>query len=212
MLEVVVTDTGRGIRSDALETIFDRFVQETDAEQNESGGSGLGLTIVRELCSLHGGTVRVQSEHNVGSVFTFTFAVAKTTAGKNDTKELSPEILQGRRVLIAEDNPVNALYVKRLLKKWQVKYDWVPDGQRTVEMADSHDWDIILMDVQMPGMGGLEATRLIRSASNGTSIIGLSAFAFHQDVEEALKAGMNGYLKKPFSPEELLKVLLKALD
>ena len=212
MLEVVVTDTGRGIRSDALETIFDRFVQETDTAQTESRGSGLGLTIVRELCSLHGGTVTVQSEQNVGSVFTFTFAVAKATAGKNDTTELSPEILKGRRVLIAEDNPVNALYAKRLLKKWQVKYDWVPDGQRAVEMAGSHDWDIILMDVQMPGMGGLEATRAIRSASNRTSIIGLSAFAFHKDVEEALKAGMNGYLKKPFSPQELLKVLLEVLD
>ncbi len=207
VMEVAVEDTGIGIPAHAIDRIFDRFQQSDQPKSGGGGGSGLGLSIVRELCTLHGGRVFVESEVGTGSVFTFSFVVDVVQGQHIENKGLDVAALKGRKVLIAEDNAVNALYLCKLLSRWEMEYTAVEDGEKAVEAWKKGSYDLILMDIQMPMCDGMEATRIIRSAESTvhsrTPIIGLSAFAFHEDVVDGLASGMDGYLKKPYSPDEL---------
>ena len=212
LLEVAVCDTGRGIPAEECEAIFNRFQQLGIGRDERREGSGLGLSIVKELCVLHGGEVKVESSVGVGSTFTFTFAVEKAGDANEVRNVMDPGKLMGKRVLFAEDNDINAMYLSRLLKKWGVVHVRSVNGRDVVsEWRQAGPWDMILMDVEMPLMTGIEATRKIREEETGgwvIPIIGLSAYSFHKDVEEGFAAGMSAYLKKPYSPEELMDVLL----
>lgn len=211
MLEVEVKDTGPGIPKSEWERVFDRFQQLDNGSGKLLGGSGLGLSIVRELCILHGGTVTLHSQPGLGSTFTFRMKVELSTVEDERAPDISPERVSGLRVLVAEDNKVNSLYLGKILSKWKVDFKVVEDGVEVVRAWRDGQWDLILMDVQMPRRTGLEATRIIRrdeSLRNGrVPIIGLSAYAFHHDVAEGLEMGMDAYLKKPYSPEELLRTI-----
>ena len=212
VLVVSVTDTGCGIPKEEVHRVFDRFQQSDEARQGKEGGSGLGLSIVRELCSLHGGGVEVTSIHGEGSTFKFRFGVEAVPAEDEDQREIDPSFLKGKRVLIAEDNEVNALYLCQLLKRWEVDYTAVGNGRDAFKEWKNGRYDIVLMDIQMPHCDGMEATRMIRSSElpgrPRTPIIGLSAYAFHEDVADGLDSGMDAYLKKPYAPRELAHALM----
>lgn len=210
-LQVEVKDSGVGIPEAALGQIFDRYRQLSSSGQMPRGGSGLGLAIVKQLCQAHGGSVGVESEWGKGSTFHFRIRTETAEETTEEKGEISEEALSFQHVLVAEDNEVNILYLTRLLKNWNLAFTVVRNGREALAFQQENEADLILMDVQMPEMDGIEATRRIRQLpgpKGRVPIVGLSAFAFYKDVQEGLEAGMDQYLKKPFSLEDLLKVLL----
>ncbi len=212
-LHVEVRDSGRGIPEKDLKAIFERFGQVEPEEGELRQGSGLGLTIVRELCHLHGGEVEVKSEVGKGSAFRFRIAVEPADEPKRDPQKQDISRLAGQRILIAEDNAVNVMYISQLLKNWGVDYTVTTNGIEAVDTFRSGTFDLLLMDVQMPECDGLEATRRIRNLPSGKQvpIVGISAFASDSDRSEGVRVGMDAYLAKPYSPEELRRALLQFL-
>ncbi len=210
-LKVEVSDSGRGIAPEHVNRVFDRFAQVKDKSDKLQDGSGLGLAICKELCRLHGGNITLVSELEKGSTFTFEFAIERGEATVEISKERAQDSVRSLRILCAEDNTVNLMYLSRILKEWGVTFEAVSNGADAVALWREKDWDVILMDIQMPIMGGIEASRIIRDEEKNrdgrTTIVGLSAFAFESDEREGLEAGMDAYLKKPYSPIELLEVL-----
>ena len=210
-LKVEVSDSGRGIAPEHVNRVFDRFAQVKDKSDKLQDGSGLGLAICKELCRLHGGNITLVSELEKGSAFTFEFAIERGEATVEISKERAQDSVRSLRILCAEDNTVNLMYLSRILKEWGVTFEAVSNGADAVALWREKDWDVILMDIQMPIMGGIEASRIIRDEEKNrdgrTTIVGLSAFAFESDEREGLEAGMDAYLKKPYSPIELLEVL-----
>ena len=214
-MQVEVRDTGMGIPESGLAEIFARFRQLPSSRTGAHGGSGLGLAIVKKLCEAHGGSVEVESELDKGSTFRFRLRTETVTDVREEAVRVSPEALAFQHILVAEDNEVNILYLGRLLKKWKLPFSVVRNGKEALKFLEENEVDLILMDVQMPEMDGIEATRRIRQWSGPKGklpIVGLSAFAFYKDVQEGMEAGMTQYLKKPFSLEDLLKVLLRVMD
>lgn len=213
MLHCAIADTGIGIPADMLIGIFERFSQADAAISRRFGGSGLGLAISRRLAEAMGGRISVSSEIGTGSCFTISlpFEVARSLDVAEDTaseNRIRSEGLKGLRLLVAEDNRVNRLLVRKFLKEAALELEFAKDGAEAVDMAQHFKPDIILMDVSMPVMDGLEATRIIRS--NGQSqptIIALTANAFDTDREACLAAGMDEFLTKPINRSQLLDVL-----
>ena len=209
-LEVVVQDTGLGIQKGELAHVFERFQQATNREVRH-GGTGLGLAIVKELCVLHGGDATVESRLGEGSIFRFMFAIDRGTEASSDSGKTGESNWAGRRVLVAEDNPVNRFVIDALLRMWDVEVHCVENGREALDAMISGPFDLVFMDIQMPEMDGLEATRQYRrwefeSSRSRMPIVALSAFAFDHDRKEALVAGMDAHVSKPFTREELKAV------
>ena len=209
-LEIRVQDTGMGIRKDELAHVFERFQQATNREVRH-GGTGLGLAIVKELCVLHGGDAMVESRLGEGSTFRFTFAVERSTGPASVSEEPNETNWAGKRILVAEDNPVNRFFIDSLLRMWNVDVHCVENGREALDAMVSSPFDLVFMDIQMPEMDGLEATRQYRLWENETPrlrmpIVALSAFAFDHDRKEALASGMDAHVSKPFTREELKAV------
>lgn len=215
-----VKDTGIGISKIDLEAIFQPFKQQSISSTRQYGGTGLGLTIVKRLLELQGSKIHVASKINEGSEFSFnmTFPVSESKVATEEfaaSNEEQPVILDeyenesAIRVLIAEDNPVNILLMKKLLAKWKICPTIAENGLRAVELMGSDVFDIILMDLQMPVMNGLDATVAIRRmddcAKSNIPIIALTASALSDIKEKIYEAGMNDYVAKPFKPAELLE-------
>lgn len=214
-----VSDTGIGIAEDKIEEIFDRFVQADTTITRKFGGSGLGLSISKTLAALMGGTISVMSRENKGSVFAVSipFAVAQHPEEKNvkkrPVKKISP-VMKGT-LLIVEDNGANILLVTSILDGLGMDYAVARDGWDAIKATNTRDFDAILMDVQMPEMDGLTATKIIRERERATGrhtpIIGVSAHAFKKNREESVAGGMDFFLVKPFTAESLIEVLEQAL-
>jgi CheY-like chemotaxis protein/anti-sigma regulatory factor (Ser/Thr protein kinase) len=208
-LAVAVRDTGIGIPAANQERIFEPFSQVDSSSTRRYGGTGLGLAICRELVVLMGGTLRVESEVGRGSVFSFTLPLPPAVAGqpRAQTEPSRERAAPSGRILLAEDDPVIQQLVALLLhrKGWEVTL--VENGRQAVERWQRGGIDLVLMDIQMPVMGGLEATRQIRRAEHGqgrrTHIVGLTAHARPEEAEAFLAAGMDEILIKPFRSEEL---------
>jgi len=208
-LAVAVRDTGIGIPAANQERIFEPFSQVDSSSTRRYGGTGLGLAICRELVVLMGGTLRVESEVGRGSVFSFTLPLPPAVAGRPraQTEPSRERAAPSGRILLAEDDPVIQQLVALLLhrKGWEVTL--VENGRQAVERWQRGGIDLVLMDIQMPVMGGLEATRQIRRAEHGqgrrTHIVGLTAHARPEEAEAFLAAGMDEILIKPFRSEEL---------
>ncbi len=219
-LRFEVEDTGPGIPEDQLKTVFDAFRQVDGSHARRHGGTGLGLTISRDLARAMGGDVGCTSEVGRGSTFWFTAelpetAVPQTAAARVGERSESDGMLAGR-VLMAEDNSINALVAMGHLEKLGLAVECVEDGQQALERAKSGEYDLILMDCQMPVMDGFEATRLIRAheKANGrkpVAVVALTANAIRGDAERCLAAGMDGYLAKPFQASELRAALKRHL-
>ena len=223
-LEISVLDTGIGIASERLDGVFDPFVQADASVNRNFGGTGLGLGISRDLAKLMGGSIRVESELGKGSTFTAFLQIPRlrdateTLRVVNDDEPVaSQEIVQSLRVLAAEDNLVNQLVLRTLMEQFGITLTVVENGKLAVEAWESQTWDIILMDMQMPVMGGVEASRLIREQEQVTGraktpIIAVTANAMTHHMSEYESAGINGVVSKPIKADSLANVLIKVLD
>jgi CheY-like chemotaxis protein len=205
-LRVEVSDTGIGIPRAAREHLFEMFHQADSSTTRRFGGTGLGLAITRHLARLMGGDVGFKSRVGRGS--TFWIEIAAPPASKPDAAAAEQvEGLGGLRVLVVEDNATNRLIARKLLENLGA-YVWeAEDGERGVEAAALGGVDLILMDVQMPGMDGLEATRLIRAAEDPRRripVIALTANVLAHQKQAYFDVGMNGVVAKPISPVALM--------
>jgi PAS domain S-box-containing protein len=221
-VKFLVQDTGVGIPKEKLETIFESFSQADESVTRRYGGTGLGLTIAKQLVELQNGSISVESKEQQGSTFTFTIPYPRgantTLPGYQPPKALHThaegEELRDLHVLLVEDNDINRLYAESILKTWNCKTDTAENGLVALEKLKNHDYDVILMDIQMPVMDGYETTKAIRMMPPPTGvvpIIALTANATRNDINLCIQAGMNDYLPKPFAPEDLYQKLVDDL-
>lgn len=221
LIRFEVIDTGPGLSAAMQSQLFKPFQQADNSSTRTHGGTGLGLVITRRLAQLMGGDAGCDSEPGVGSRFWFTARLSSGAVQPQENEgsvDNAPEALlrqrfAGRSVLLAEDNWVNREVVVELLEDQALTVDVVEDGLAAVELLSTRDYDLVLMDVQMPGMDGLEATRRIRALPERTTlpIIALTANAFAEDRQACFDAGMSDYLAKPVSPEKLFAKVLQWL-
>jgi signal transduction histidine kinase/CheY-like chemotaxis protein len=209
-----VKDTGIGIEKSRLDLIFEPFIQESLSTTRQYGGTGLGLAIVKRLLELQGLKIKVTSKPGVGSEFSFNMEFPVSTeafvpANINQPQQTTEdgETLSSIRMLIAEDNPVNVMLMKKLLSKWNIVPSIAENGERAVELVQYGNFDIILMDLQMPVMNGFDAAIEIRKMPDPQKsripIIALTASALFDIRERVQESGMNDYVSKPFKPSEL---------
>ena len=215
-LRFSVRDTGIGIDPDKLAVIFEDFEQADNSVTRKYGGTGLGLAISRRLVAMMGGHVWVESERGKGSTFGFT-ATFPLTSGSNaepvpsQTEAAFPQTARPLRLLLAEDNPVNQLLATRIIERQGHQVVAVANGQEAVDVSSREHFDAILMDVQMPVLDGLAATRQIREREKISGahvpIIALTARAMDEDRGICAAAGMDAYLSKPIRASQLVALL-----
>ena len=219
-IEFFVKDTGSGIAQEDLEHIFETYVSR-DAENNKNG-YGLGLPLCKIIVEKLGGTISVQSELGKGSTFTFVMPFEGTIGGVNQTTTTTtnvrtirisgrPDDLNVKTILVAEDEDSNYELVKIVLQK-RYKLLRAHNGIEAVTINEDEKPDLILMDIRMPEMNGLDATRIIKEVSSSTPVIALSAYAFEENIREARAAGCDEFMAKPFKVENLIEVVRKYLD
>jgi len=222
LLRFEVEDTGIGIAPEAQARLFDSFEQADSSTTRRYGGTGLGLAITRQLARLAGGDVGVRSVPGAGSVFWFTARLSRAKAhpaGSTpaltlpDAESRLARDCAGQRILLAEDEPINRMVALALLKDSGLVIDTAEDGAQAVQLASATPYALILMDVQMPQLDGIEATRLIRLTKYhaATPIAAMTANAFAEDRQRCLDAGMSDFLAKPFQPEALFSLLWRHL-
>lgn len=206
LLNLSVRDTGIGIASDKLDQIFTPFRQADSSTSRRFGGTGLGLTICRHLAESMGGGIRVESSPGAGSLFEFQALLEPTELSQQRSKNSAEsEVRFHGNVLLAEDNEVNQTIAARMLARIGLVCTVAADGYQALSALENGSYDLILMDVNMPRLDGLETTRRIRDRADGLSfpIIALTANAMLEDRQRCLKAGMNGFLTKPIKLEAL---------
>ena len=213
-----VTDTGLGMTQESLSTIFESFTQASSDTTRKFGGTGLGLAITKRLLELQNSQIFVESTLGKGSKFYFTLTFRKS-AHKFAEKEPKDIIFQdkvslkGTRVLLVEDNSINVMVARQFLQLWKIEMDVAINGLMAIEMVSEKDYDVVLMDLQMPEMDGYEATKHIRSMPGKNfgqlPIIALTASAMLDIKDKAFDVGMNDYLSKPFNPNELYQKIAK---
>lgn len=212
-----VTDTGIGIDEEKLQVIFESFTQADNSISRKFGGTGLGLTITRQLTELMGGSITVDSKIGMGTTFKVTIPLNK---GNDDDVPISTKTslgnlqkLVGLKILLVEDNTLNQFLATTVLESKGLQVDIADNGTAAINKLKNHTFDLILMDIQMPIMGGLEATQIIRNELGITTpIIALTAKAIKGDEQMYLEAGMDGYLSKPFEPEQLVNAVANIIQ
>jgi two-component system, sensor histidine kinase and response regulator len=222
LLHFSVSDTGIGLTPQQQALLFQSFQQADSSITRKYGGTGLGLAISKNLAQLMGGEVGVESRFGKGSTFWFTIRAglvhhtgltvpAGLTSLGAPLDMMLPANSDGTRVLLVEDNEINQLVAQEILRDAGYIVEVAENGRIAVDMVQQRDWDVVLMDMQMPVMDGLEATQCIRKLANRASlpIIAMTANAMQRDRERCLAAGMNDFVTKPVDPEELFKVLMK---
>ena len=219
-----VTDSGVGMSKDMQNRLFLPFEQESASTAKYHGGSGLGLSIVKNLVELMSGSISCESEKGVGTSFivSIPFVVSKnTTIVEEDIIEVNQKEynFENRKVLLVEDVEINVEIVKEFLEEVNMQVDWANNGRMAVEMFEKSavgEYEAIFMDIQMPEMDGYEATRAIRSSLHKEAktipIYAMSANSFTEDINEAFQSGMNGHLKKPIEIEEIYSILQKVIS
>lgn len=222
ILQIMVKDNGIGIKKDYLEKIFENFEQINTGRERKYGGTGLGLAIVKRLVDLQQGTIHVKSEEGKGS--SFIVRIPYEVVEENETSEVkqkkkktskkgAPVNFKDLSILAVDDQEYNLELLKIILEKWGIKVNEATSGKDAIKLFQENNYDMILMDVQMPHMSGLEATEHIRNSNKkeGKSIpiVALTAASTKEETEKCLNAGMNDYLLKPFKQNDLQKVIIK---
>ncbi len=218
-IELIVSDTGSGVSHDRLDSIFKAFTQADASTTRKFGGTGLGLTISKKLCELMKGDLTVCSEQDKGSVFTATIFVKpqETSLSKDTTTQSSPSMpdsnkpLDGLKVLVAEDNEINQIVVMEMLKNIGANVTIADNGQHCLDIYQQQDADIILMDIQMPTMDGIEATKQIRQMEDKSKasipIVALTANVLPEEVSQYRAVGMNAHETKPVDIDSLTNTI-----
>lgn len=232
-----VSDTGIGIPKDRLANLFDKFTQVDSSMSRKYGGTGLGLAISKQICELMGGRIGVESKVGKGSTFWFTAEFKKKppigkpkrrdgeskSGGEKSivTRQDKVETTEGKkrhniRILLAEDNDINRKVAQQILKKMGYNTTAVANGREALQAMEAYNFDLVLMDIQMPELDGLQATRIIRRSDSTVRnhkipIIAMTANTMKGDREKCIEAGMNDYVGKPIKPEELVKAIEKQL-
>jgi PAS domain S-box-containing protein len=210
-----ITDTGIGIEADRLQEIFDSYTQAKPSITRQFGGTGLGLTICKKLINIMGGEIRVRSEINKGSTFSFhlTFPVPEVSEKKPAAPHNERDFnLKGIRVLLVEDNIINQVLAKKFISKWGATVDTAENGIVAIKKVNKNKYDIVLMDLQMPVMDGYKANRIIRELGfsiDKLPVIALSAYMLDEVKADVRSAGMNDFLSKPIDPHELYRIIVK---
>jgi CheY-like chemotaxis protein len=214
-----VKDTGIGIAPDKYESIFSSFTQVDGSHTRKQGGTGLGLTITKELAGLLGGDLSFTSEVGAGSVFSLVIPAGVDKAPSilprgDDRSEESISQSQPAdnltfhgRVLVAEDEEGSQILAEKILKRFGLEVVIAADGKEVIEKALRESWDLIFMDIQMPVMDGYETVRKLRQEGITTPVVALTAYAMPEDREKCLDAGCDDYISKPFEPKDLQEVL-----
>ncbi|MEO9258634.1 MAG: ATP-binding protein [Crocinitomicaceae bacterium] len=214
-LIIEVEDTGIGIPKDKIDQIFNMFVQAESDTTRKYGGTGLGLSICKRIVDVYGGTINVESEPNIRTVISVSIPLEiaeKEEKNKRVNNNIALEkSLSGRRILIVDDQEFNRKLLSVMFKNWDVKYTELDDGIQVIDELEQKSYDLILMDIRMPVMDGIEATKLLRSHSDEKvfkiPVIGVTAAITPDDKEAGLQAGMNDFLTKPFTEEKLLRIM-----
>jgi signal transduction histidine kinase/DNA-binding response OmpR family regulator len=209
-----VTDTGVGIPAEKISIIFERFEQLDYSSTRQQGGTGLGLAITKKLVEAMDGKITVKSEIGKGSLFTVDIDFEKVNSTLAEQQQLMPVqnletvSLQNIKILVAEDNKMNQLLVKSILDKYDVQTEIVDNGEEAIAAMQQNHFDIILMDVQMPKMDGISATKLFRNDKTATTpVIAMTAHVLPGEREKCMAAGMNDYLSKPLDEDELIAMI-----
>ena len=220
----VCEDTGIGMAPEYLPHIFDEFSREHTATENKVSGTGLGLSIVKSFVELMNGKIHVESELGKGTKFTVEISLELASEEDVCKKELPEQAFRtdkniGKRILLAEDNELNAEIAMELLKEEGFLIDWVKDGQECFDKLEESDdgyYDLILMDIQMPILNGYDTTAKIRQMENSkkatTPIVAMTANSFDEDIEMTKKAGMNGFIAKPLDSEKMFTILKQNIE
>lgn len=216
-IRIEVKDSGIGIPEVKIDSLFQPYQQADTAISRKYGGTGLGLSIVKNLVSLMGGRIGVESKIDSGSIFSIQLPFKTNTEATQTAYAIADyNQLKGLRVLLAEDVEMNQFIARSILEEKGVYVTEAIDGRETIEKVKSFTFDLILMDISMPYIDGIQATSIIRSMKNSPNcsipIIAITANALEGDKQKYLSAGMNGYISKPFLEEEFLMVILQCLQ
>lgn len=220
-LKFSVQDTGIGISKENFTSIFEEFTQAANDTTRKYGGSGLGLSIVKQLVEMQGGKVIVESEVGVGSVFSFNLRFLKNSNTDLEKASSSAEednriLVKGLNVLLVEDNVLNQVLAKKVLNNWNWNVELAENGIMALEKLKKQNFDIVLMDIQLPEMDGYEATRQIRntlpSPKNNIPIMAMTAHAMSGEEEKCRAVGMNGYISKPFDQKVLYSRIVSIIN
>jgi len=208
---ITVKDTGIGMDKSFVKNLFQKFTQEDESVTRRFGGTGLGMSICKQLIELLNGTIDVESEKGIGTTVTFTLPLKKGSRAhlpKKNTGKLPSNILSGKKILVTDDNEMNRLVATTILKHYGAVITEAQNGVEAIDKLNVALFDLVLMDIQMPVMDGMEATKLIRENINKElPIIALTALALKGDESKFLDAGMNDYLSKPFKEDQLINVI-----
>jgi two-component system, sensor histidine kinase len=212
-IELTIRDTGVGMSKDFLQHIFDKFRQEDDSTARTHGGTGLGMSITRELIELMGGTISVKSEKDAGTEFKIAliFPIGNAAELTAQYPEIVPDNqLAGKTIIVAEDNPYNQLLASTILERYGATVVVCEQGEEVLSALEKQYADVVLMDVQMPVMDGLECTRKLRKLyGTGLPVVALTANAILGEREKCLAAGMDDFLSKPFEEQVLIRKVFK---
>ena len=207
-LDISIRDEGIGITPEAQKRIFKPFEQADISTTRNFGGTGLGLSISKRLAELLGGDIKVSSTIGVGSTFKVTLNVESIDSNNIENIEEKMEYQFEGHILVAEDNKTNQMLIEILLDDMNLSCDIAGDGVKAIEMCEQNKYDLILMDINMPNMDGLQATKHIREKLDNKSkipIIALTANAMKDDISHYLQSGMNAYVSKPIDINKLAK-------
>ena len=209
IIKFSISDTGIGIPADKLDTIFESFSQGSIEINRTYGGTGLGLTIVKNLVEILGGKIVVESSIGKGSNFCFVLKLTHGNKKSLEKKTVNLELLIGKKLLLVEDNKINQMITRKMLESKKMTCDIVDNGEDAIEYVRKNKYDAILMDVHLPGINGTIATEQIREFDKETPIIALTAISLNENRETLLAFGMNDVLTKPFEPENFYRIIAK---
>jgi len=213
IIRIMVSDTGIGMETKYLEQLFSKFTQEEKSTSRRFGGTGLGMSISREIIKLMNGTIDVKSEKGKGTQFIMEVRLLKGNIDNlADSSVINQHLLQGTHILLAEDNVMNRYIANKSLSHFGCTVDEAENGYAALELLKKNQYDMILMDIQMPELDGVETTRIIRNELKlKIPIIAITANAFKKDIDLYLSIGMNAYVTKPFEEEVLFDTISSQL-